>query len=61
MKRHELLRHLRRNGCALLHEGARHSIYRSTASGRLTAPPRHAEIANDLARMICRDLGIPPP
>jgi hypothetical protein len=61
MKRHELLRHLRRYNCVLHREGARQSIYRNEASGKQTTVPRHTEIANRLADKICHDLGIPPP
>ena len=61
MKRREVLRHLQRHGCQLLREGSRHSIYRNAASGRQTAIPRHTEIASDLVRKICHDLGVPSP
>lgn len=61
MKRRQLLRHLHRCGCELRREGANHSIYRNPATGDTTAVPRHAEIADNLARKICKDLSIPPP
>jgi mRNA interferase HicA len=61
MKRHALVAHLRRNGCDLLREGAKHSIFWNPANRRTTAVPRHTEIANRLAAKICEDLGIPPP
>jgi mRNA interferase HicA len=58
MKRTELLRHLRDRQCELVREGSRHSIWRNTRSGKLTAIPRHAEIKDLMARKICKDLDI---
>jgi mRNA interferase HicA len=60
MKREALLRHLRRHGCELLREGGRHSWWRNTLQQRRSAIPRHREIDDNLARKICKDLGIPP-
>ncbi|MEW5877994.1 MAG: type II toxin-antitoxin system HicA family toxin [Acidobacteriota bacterium] len=60
MKRDELLRYLRANGCELLREGARHSWWRNTASGKRSSIPRHVEIPDLLAKKICNDLGVPP-
>jgi len=60
MKRGDLLRHLRANGCALLREGARHSWWHNPAQNRRSAVPRHNEIDDGLARKICKDLGVPP-
>jgi mRNA interferase HicA len=57
MKRSELIRHLKRCGAEFLREGRRHSIYRKGALK--TEVPRHAEILDELARKICRDLGVP--
>ncbi|MFV9505540.1 MAG: type II toxin-antitoxin system HicA family toxin [Oscillochloridaceae bacterium umkhey_bin13] len=61
MKRNDLIRHLQRHGCTLLREGGRHSIYTNPANGEQTPVPRHREIADLLARKICRDLEIPEP
>ena len=61
MKRRQLLQYLKRHGCELRREGANHSIYRNAATGDTAPVPRHAEVANSLARKICKDLGIPPP
>ncbi len=60
MKRRQLLKHLASHGCELRREGANHGIYKNSATGETTAVPRHTEIANNLARKICRDLGVPP-
>ncbi|HEX7409493.1 MAG TPA: type II toxin-antitoxin system HicA family toxin [Candidatus Binatia bacterium] len=62
MKRRELIRHLERFGCALLDEGAKHSRYINLADPtRRSTVPRHTEIADLLARKICRQLGVPDP
>ncbi|MGH3088109.1 MAG: type II toxin-antitoxin system HicA family toxin [Rubrobacteraceae bacterium] len=61
MKRRQLLKHLASHGCELRREGANHSIYKNPATGETAPVPRHTEIANNLARKICKDLGIPPP
>ena len=58
MKRRELLRHLRRNGCALLREGGRHSWWHNPSGNKRSAVPRHTEIDDRLALKICKDLGI---
>ena len=59
MYRRELERHLRAHGCALLREGARHSMWQNTATGALATIPRHREIRRTVARSICDQLGIP--
>ena len=61
MKRSALLRHLLKNGCELLREGARHTIWRNRETGDMAAVPRHNEIKEFMARKICRDLGISEP
>lgn len=60
MKRHELIAYLRSQDCALLREGGRHSWWHNPALNKRSAVPRHTEINNDLAKKICRDLGVPP-
>jgi mRNA interferase HicA len=60
MKRGDLLRHLRVNGCESLREGARHSWWYNAVQNNRSALPRHTEIDDDLARKICRDPGVPP-
>jgi len=57
----KLVRHLRRLGCEVIREGAKHSIFLNPQN-RQTAPvPRHAEIDWRVACEICRELGIEPP
>lgn len=58
MKRHALLKHLRRYGCELFREGANHSMYWNPANRKTSSVPRHAEISDKLANKICKDLGI---
>jgi len=53
MKREGLLRHLRRHGCLLRREGKEHSLWENPQTGHAEAVPRHAEIANLLAKRIC--------
>ncbi|MGI9166160.1 MAG: type II toxin-antitoxin system HicA family toxin [Pyrinomonadaceae bacterium] len=60
MKRGELIRLLRSQGCELLREGARHSWWHNRALNKRSAVPRHNEIRDNLVRKICRDLGITP-
>ena len=55
MKRTTLLRHLRRQGCTLLREGRRHSIWQNARGDRQTAIPRHVEVDNVLVREINAD------
>ena len=57
MKRRELLKHLTNYNAYLLREGSRHSIYQ--LGHNKTQVPRHAEILDELARKICKDLNIP--
>lgn len=59
MKRGDLLRHLRQHGCYLKREGASHSLWCNPATGQVEAVPRHTEVANNLARNICRALSVP--
>jgi len=61
MKRGALIRHLSRHGCDLVREGGRHSIWKNSNNGELTAVPRHNEIKELMARKICNDLKITLP
>jgi mRNA interferase HicA len=61
VKRRDLVRHLEANGCDLLREGSRHSVYVNRFSRKASAVPRHREINEHLARKICRDLEVPLP
>ncbi|MBF0550641.1 MAG: type II toxin-antitoxin system HicA family toxin [Deltaproteobacteria bacterium] len=59
MKREVFLRHLLKYGCNLLREGGRHSWWLYRELTRRSVVPRHREIDDQLARKICKDLGIP--
>lgn len=61
MKRRALVRHLEECGCELLREGANHSIFVNRAAAKTSVVPRHTEINDDLAKKICKDLGVPVP
>ncbi len=58
MKRSRLLRHLRQQGCYLLREGKKHSVFVNSESNRVSSVPRHREINDFLVVKICKDLGI---
>jgi predicted RNA binding protein YcfA (HicA-like mRNA interferase family) len=49
------------HGCELLREGGNHSIFVNRTAAKTSTVPRHAEINDDLAKKICRDLGVLPP
>ncbi|TVR67229.1 MAG: type II toxin-antitoxin system HicA family toxin [Spirochaetaceae bacterium] len=57
MKRSELERRLRRNGCYLKREGRSHSIWVNPQTGVIETIPRHTEVKEPLARKILRSLG----
>jgi hypothetical protein len=61
MKRSSLLKHLRKHGCYLKREGREHSLWSNPKTGVVEAVPRHTEVANLLAKKICRKLSIPEP
>ncbi len=58
MKRQDLVRHLLKEGCVFIREGARHSVFFNPQTKRSSTVPRHNEVNNFLARKICRDLDI---
>ena len=61
MKRVDLVRRLEAQGCQLLREGTRHSVFVNRAAGKATTIPCHREIHDFLARKICRDLDVIEP
>ncbi|MFZ3044549.1 MAG: type II toxin-antitoxin system HicA family toxin [Desulfatirhabdiaceae bacterium] len=60
MKRNELLKHLRKQGCEFIREGHRHSWWGNVSLNKRSSVPRHNEIDDGLVRKICKDLGIEP-
>ncbi len=61
MRRQDLVRHLRQQGCELLREGRSHSVWQNLANNRQSTIPRHREIDDYTARAICRQLGVLEP
>jgi mRNA interferase HicA len=61
MKRRDLVRHLEANGCYLLREGGRHTVFVNSAIPATSTVPRHNEIHEFLARKFCRDPHVPEP
>jgi hypothetical protein len=61
VRRRALIRHLIEHGCEELREGARHTVWWNPAKRQTSTVPRHTEILDDLARKICKDLGIRKP
>jgi mRNA interferase HicA len=50
---------LKKHDCELLRKGKRHSWWWNPTLKRRFSVPRHTEISNQLAKKICKDLGIP--
>jgi len=59
MRRTQLLKHLRAQGCVFIREGRNHSWWTNPSQNKRSSVPRHSEITDQLARKICKDLGIP--
>jgi mRNA interferase HicA len=59
MKRMALLKHLREQGCVFVREGRNHSWWGNLQQNLRSSVPRHTEINDNLARKICKDLGVP--
>jgi len=49
VKRREVIRHLEKNGCEFLREGANHTIYINRAKRKASSVPRHKEINDSLS------------
>jgi mRNA interferase HicA len=60
MKRRDLERHLRAQGCRQIDEGGNHARW-AGPHGKRSVVPRHREIDYGLACKICRQLQVPPP
>lgn len=58
MKRKELIRQIKREGCVLLRSGAKHDIYLNPSNGNKQPIPRNTEIDNTLASHIIKYLGL---
>jgi mRNA interferase HicA len=55
------VKHLEANGCECYAEGGKHSKFRNTSTGEKSTVPRHTEIDNNLAKDICKQLGVERP
>ncbi len=60
MKRQDLIRHLRKHGCALLREGRGHSVWVNSEGSRQSAVPRHREIDEYTGGRSAGSCGLPP-
>ncbi len=60
MKRRDLERHLRAQGCRQIDEGGNHSRWAGPGGAR-SVMPRHREIDFALARKICAQLDVSQP
>jgi len=61
MKRIDLERHLRGQGCLLYREGGEHSVWFNPSQRKIASVPRHREIKEGTVRAICKQLEIPQP
>ncbi|MCX7039428.1 MAG: type II toxin-antitoxin system HicA family toxin [Spirochaetes bacterium] len=59
MNRKDLIRHLEENGCELLREGRKHSVFVNRSKKKTSTVPRHGEINDFLVKKICKDLETP--
>ncbi len=61
MRRIDLIRHIQKQGCELLREGKKHTVYVNLTTRKPSAAPRHREINDFLARKICNDRQVAEP
>lgn len=61
MKRGDLVRHLRAQGCEIDREGGSHTVFYNPKAKLQTAVPRHEEIKPGTVAAICKQLGIVKP
>ena len=59
MKRKDLVRHLIQNGCVLVREGGKYSVFQNPTNQKEIPVTRHLEIAYFAAKKICKQLEIP--
>lgn len=60
MKRRDLVKYLTDNGCVLIREGGKYSIYQNPVNQKEVPITRHPEMEDFAARKVCKQLGIPP-
>lgn len=61
MKRRALIRHLTKHGCEEVREGGKHTVWWNPENRQTSTVPRHTGVNDQLAKKICKDLGIPTP
>jgi predicted RNA binding protein YcfA (HicA-like mRNA interferase family) len=61
MKLRDLERYMREHGCEFFREGGSHTIWRNPQNRKIASVPRHREIKDGTARVICKQLEIPRP
>jgi mRNA interferase HicA len=52
---------LEANGCKLIRDAGKHSVYLNPTFNRTSSIPRHREIKNPTAKAICKQLSVPDP
>lgn len=60
MKLRDLIKHIQANGCVLVREGGKYSVYQNPVTQKEVPITRHPEMEDFAARKICKALGIPP-
>ena len=58
MKRRDLVRHLQQHGC-IVGGGTKHETAYNPATRQQSRIPRHREVPNHLADVICQQLRVP--
>jgi mRNA interferase HicA len=61
VKRIDVVRHVESQGCRLLRDKGKHTVYFNPSNNQTSTIPRHREINEFLVRKICRDLGVQEP
>jgi len=56
MKKQELLKILKKEGCEFIRHGGKHDIYHNPKTGKTEPVPRHNEINEKLAKKIIKSL-----
>jgi predicted RNA binding protein YcfA (HicA-like mRNA interferase family) len=61
MKRKDLIRHLAKQGCQLVREGGKYSVFSNPKNNKEVPITRHNEIADFSVKKICKELEIELP
>ena len=56
MKRKELIKIIKSNGCVFVRHGGNHDWYKNPETGKSQSIPRHTEIEDGLAKRIIKRL-----